>query len=76
MMHFAEADSERGIEWQLERFHRMTEGWDLPVSPSKRRFCVRLASADCARLGTAGHHALRRQPVCRKSVPKALLCNP
>lgn len=31
MMHFAEADSERGIEWQLERFRRMTYGWRLPV---------------------------------------------
>ncbi len=31
MMHFAEADGGRGIDWQLERFHRMTEGWNLPV---------------------------------------------
>jgi len=32
MTHFAESDGARGVEWQLERFHRMTEGWNLPVS--------------------------------------------
>ncbi|MDR3300581.1 MAG: alanine racemase [Candidatus Accumulibacter sp.] len=32
MMHFATADGERGVEWQLERFRQMTTGWDLPVS--------------------------------------------
>ena len=31
MMHFAEADGGRGIEWQLERFRKMTEGWTFPV---------------------------------------------
>ena len=31
MMHFAEADGERGVDWQLECFRRMTAGWDLPV---------------------------------------------
>ena len=31
MMHFAEADGGRGIDWQLERFRQMTEGWNLPV---------------------------------------------
>ena len=31
MMHFADADDARGVDWQLERFRRMTEGWNLPV---------------------------------------------
>jgi alanine racemase len=32
MTHFAAADGERGVEWQLERFRRMSAGWDLPRS--------------------------------------------
>ncbi len=32
MMHFADADDARGVDWQLARFRQMTEGWDLPVS--------------------------------------------
>lgn len=32
MTHFAESDGARGVDWQLERFRRMTEGWELPVS--------------------------------------------
>ena len=32
MMHFAEADGARGIDWQLERFTRMTAGMNYPVS--------------------------------------------
>jgi alanine racemase len=32
MAHFATADGERGVRWQLERFRRMSEGWNLPVS--------------------------------------------
>lgn len=32
MMHFAEADGERGIDGQLERFTQMTEGMNYPVS--------------------------------------------
>ncbi|MDR3298738.1 MAG: alanine racemase [Candidatus Accumulibacter sp.] len=32
MMHFATADGERGVDWQLERFRQMTAAWDLPVS--------------------------------------------
>ena len=34
MAHFAEADGERGIAWQLERFNAMRQGWPatLPVS--------------------------------------------
>jgi alanine racemase len=31
-MHFAEADGARGVDWQIERFQQMTEGWNLPVS--------------------------------------------
>ena len=32
MTHFAEADGGRGVDWQLERFARMCEGWTCPVS--------------------------------------------
>ncbi|MDR2788218.1 MAG: alanine racemase [Candidatus Accumulibacter sp.] len=32
MTHFATADDERGVAWQLERFRRMCSGWNLPVS--------------------------------------------
>ncbi len=32
MTHFAEADGERGVAWQLDRFHTMTNGWNGPVS--------------------------------------------
>ena len=32
MTHFAEADGERGVQWQLERFRAMTRDWRGPVS--------------------------------------------
>lgn len=32
MTHFAEADGERGIDWQLDRFHAMAGDWQGPVS--------------------------------------------
>lgn len=32
MSHFAEADSPRGIAWQLERFQALSQGWEAPVS--------------------------------------------
>lgn len=32
MAHFAEADGGRGIDWQLDRFAQMSEGWSCPVS--------------------------------------------
>lgn len=32
MTHFAEADGGHGVEWQIEHFRQMTEGWTLPVS--------------------------------------------
>lgn len=32
MMHFAEADGGRGIDWQLTRFAAMQENWNCPVS--------------------------------------------
>lgn len=32
MTHFAEADGERGVEWQLERFRRMAGNWRGPLS--------------------------------------------
>ena len=32
MSHFAEADGERGIDWQLESFAQMSAGWHCPVS--------------------------------------------
>jgi alanine racemase len=41
MSHFAEADSERGIAWQLERFDRMSEGWTCPVSQANSAAILR-----------------------------------
>lgn len=32
MMHFADADGERGVDWQLERFRAMAGDWRGPVS--------------------------------------------
>jgi alanine racemase len=32
MTHFAEADGERGIDWQLARFHELAGNWQGPVS--------------------------------------------
>lgn len=32
MTHFADADGERGVNWQLERFRRMAGNWPGPVS--------------------------------------------
>lgn len=32
MTHFAEADGGNGVDWQVECFNRMTEGWNAPVS--------------------------------------------
>lgn len=32
MTHFSVADEARGVDWQIERFRRMSEGWNLPVS--------------------------------------------
>ena len=32
MTHFAEADGGRGVDWQLERFSQMREGWKCSVS--------------------------------------------
>jgi alanine racemase len=32
MTHFATADDAHGVDWQLERFRRMTAGWELPAS--------------------------------------------
>lgn len=53
MMHFAEADGGRGIDWQLERFHRMTEGWDLPVCMANSAAILRypLTARDWVRPG-------------------------
>ncbi len=31
MTHFAEADGERGVDWQLERFRAMADAWSGPV---------------------------------------------
>lgn len=32
MTHFADADGGQGVAWQVERFRRMTEGWNFPAS--------------------------------------------
>ncbi len=31
MMHFAAADGEMGVAWQMDRFRQMISGWNLPV---------------------------------------------
>jgi len=41
MMHFAEADGGRGVDWQLGRFREMTEGWDLPVCMANSAAIIR-----------------------------------
>ncbi len=32
MTHFADADTARGVDWQIERFRALTDGWKGPVS--------------------------------------------
>ena len=32
MTHFADADGERGVDWQFERFRQLCDGWNLPLS--------------------------------------------
>ena len=53
MMHFAEADGGRGIDWQLERFDRMSEGWNCPVSMANSAALLRhpLTARDWVRPG-------------------------
>ncbi len=51
MMHFAEADSARGIDWQLERFTRMTAGMNYPISMAN--------SAAILRYPQTAHHWVR-----------------
>ena len=43
MTHFAESDGARGVEWQLDRFRQMTEGWNLPVSMANSAAILRHA---------------------------------
>ena len=53
MTHFAEADGERGIAWQLERFRAMTSDWKGPVSLANSAAILRhpLAQASWVRPG-------------------------
>ena len=41
MTHFANADDQKGIEWQLEIFRRASAGLDLPVSTSNSAALLR-----------------------------------
>ncbi len=53
MTHFACADDERGIAWQLERFEAATAGLDLPVSLANSAALLRYphAARDWVRVG-------------------------
>jgi alanine racemase len=53
MTHFAQADGERGVEWQIERLQQMNEGWKLPVSMANSAAILRYpaAASDWARPG-------------------------
>jgi alanine racemase len=45
MTHFAEADGERGIDWQMARFKSMTAGWDAPCTLANSAAVIRYPSA-------------------------------
>lgn len=45
MTHFAEADGERGVSWQLERFHKLAGDWNGPVSLGNSAAILRHAEA-------------------------------
>jgi alanine racemase len=45
MTHFADADEERGIHWQLERFREMKGGRELPVSLGNSAALLRFPDA-------------------------------
>jgi len=53
MTHFAEADGERGVLWQLERFQAMADEWHGPVSLGNSAAILRhpLAHGDWVRPG-------------------------
>lgn len=53
MTHFAEADGERGIDWQLARFETMTAGWQAPRTLANSAAILRhpVAHADWVRPG-------------------------
>ena len=51
MTHFADADEERGVAWQLERFREMTEGWNFPICMAN--------SAALLRYPQTAHHWVR-----------------
>src|SRR5262249_28044883 len=53
MTHFACADDEKGVDWQLRIFRRLTIELGLPVSPANSPTCLRYQklAADWARPG-------------------------
>ncbi|MDR2112094.1 MAG: alanine racemase [Candidatus Accumulibacter sp.] len=53
MAHFATADGERGVEWQLECFRQMSAGWNLPASLANSAAILRYphTAGDWARSG-------------------------
>lgn len=55
MTHFANADDERGVAWQLQRFREMTPGWQGPVSLANSAALLRYPEthADWVRPGIA-----------------------
>ena len=53
MTHFADADGQRGVDWQLQQFRHMLAGWQGPVSLGNSAAILRHPSAqgDWARPG-------------------------
>jgi alanine racemase len=53
MTHFACADDEHGIDWQMRRFEQATRGLALPASLANSATLLRYpqAARDCARIG-------------------------
>lgn len=53
MTHFAEADGERGVDWQLQRFRQMAGHWSGPISLANSAAILRhpLAHGDWVRPG-------------------------
>ncbi len=47
MVHFAEADGEMGVAWQLERFQQMASGWHLPVCMSNSAALLKYPHTIC-----------------------------
>lgn len=47
MMHFAEADGARGVDWQIAKFKEMTDGADFPVCMANSAALLTSAESVC-----------------------------